>query len=100
MLLELLLVMYGWLDRSLRPNNAFLSTPKATRTDMKTWVLSGEGDKWTVTLDVREVGHHLDTTSKAATLATWVPCGLSKVETGGCSGFLWERSGSSHYVHR
>ena len=37
---------------------------------MKNWVLSDAGDKWTVKLDVRDLGRHLDTTyrRRAATL--------------------------------
>ena len=38
---------------------------------MKDWVLSGEGDKWSVKLDTRDLGGHLDTTfrSRNRTLA-------------------------------
>ena len=37
-----------------------LSTSKAVRKDMKDWVLSQEGDKWSVKFDVRDLGGHLD----------------------------------------
>ena len=40
----------------------FLSTSRKVRKDMKEWVLSLEGDKWSVRLDVRDLGGHLDTT--------------------------------------
>ena len=39
-----------------------LSTSRAVRNDMKDWVLSQEGDKWSVKFDVRDLGGHLDTT--------------------------------------
>ena len=41
-----------------------LCTSKAVRGEMRGWVLSAEGDKWTVKLDVRDSGGHLDTTSR------------------------------------
>ena len=40
----------------------FLSTSKEVRKDMKEWVLSQEGDKWSVKFDVWDLGEHLDTT--------------------------------------
>ena len=39
-----------------------LSTSRAVRVAMLSWVLSDEGHKWTVRLDVRDLGGHLDTT--------------------------------------
>ena len=41
---------------------------------MKDWVVSEEGDKWSVKFDVRDLGGHLDTTFRgwSATLATRV----------------------------
>ena len=39
-----------------------LSTSRAVRAEMRSWVLSDEGHKWTVRLDVRDLGGHLDTT--------------------------------------
>ena len=39
-----------------------LSTSRAVRVAMRGWVLSDEGHKWTVKLDVRDLGGHLDTT--------------------------------------
>ena len=39
-----------------------LSTSREVRRDMKNWVLSCEGDQWSVRFDVRDLGGHLDTT--------------------------------------
>ena len=39
-----------------------LSTSKEVRKDMKDWVLSLAGDKWSVKFDVQDLGGHLDTT--------------------------------------
>ena len=39
-----------------------LSTSRMVRKDMKDWVLSQEGDRWSVRFDVRDLGGHLDTT--------------------------------------
>ena len=51
-----------------------LSTSRVVRRDMKDWVLSQEGDKWSVKFDVRDLGGHLDTTFRgwSATLAARV----------------------------
>ena len=35
-----------------------ISTSNATRADMKNWILSELGDKWTVTVDGRGLGGH------------------------------------------
>ena len=48
-----------------------LSTSREVRKDMKEWVLSREGDKWSVKFDVRDLGRHLDG------LRLWLP------------GFVW-----------
>ena len=29
---------------------------------MKAWVISGEGERWSVKLDIRDIGGHLDST--------------------------------------
>ena len=52
----------------------FLSTSKVVRKDMRDWVVSDEGDRWAVKLDVRDLGGHLDTTFRgwSSTLATRV----------------------------
>ena len=39
-----------------------LRTSGVVRKDMRDWGLSHEGDKWSVKLDVRDLGGHLDTT--------------------------------------
>ena len=39
-----------------------LNTSREVRKDMKDWVLSQDGDRWSVRLDVRDLGGHLDTT--------------------------------------
>ena len=39
---------------------------------MKDWVLSQEGEKWTVQLDVRDLGGHLDTTFRGWSAAARV----------------------------
>ena len=48
-----------------------LSTSREVRKDMRDWVLSCEGDQWTVRFDVRDLGVHLDTTFRgwSSTLA-------------------------------
>ena len=52
-----------------------LSTSAGTRARMKTWDISGAGDCWTVRLDVRDLGGHLDATyrGRAGTLAARIP---------------------------
>ena len=42
-----------------------LSTSAAVRRDMKDWVISDQGERWAVKLDVRDLGGHLDTTYRA-----------------------------------
>ena len=48
-----------------------LSTSREVRKDMRSWVLSHEGDQWSVKFDVRDLGGHLDTTFRgwSSTLA-------------------------------
>ena len=52
----------------------FLSTSRVVRKEMRDWVVSDEGDRWTVKLDVRDLGGHLDTTFRgwSSTLAARV----------------------------
>ena len=45
----------------------FLSTAKKVRSDRKGLVVSDSGDRWTVKLDVRDLGGHLDSTLRART---------------------------------
>ena len=51
-----------------------LSTSREVRRDMKDWVLSQDGDQWSVKFDVRDLGGHLDTTFRgwSSTLAARV----------------------------
>ena len=39
-----------------------MSTSAVVRRDMKDWVISDQGEHWSVKLDVRDLGGHLDTT--------------------------------------
>ena len=58
-----------------------LSTSREVRKDMKEWVLSQEGDKWSVKFDVRDLGGHLDTTFRgwSSTLAARVRLVISRL---------------------
>ena len=58
-----------------------LSTSRDVRKDMGAWVLSQEGDKWSVRYDVRDLGGHLDTTFRGwcATLAARVRLVMSRL---------------------
>ena len=42
-----------------------MSTSAAVRRDMKDWVIFDQDERWTVKLDVRDLGGHLDTTYRA-----------------------------------
>ena len=52
-----------------------MSTSGAVCSDMRGWIVTDEGHRWSVKLDVRDLGMHLDTTfrSWSATLATVGP---------------------------
>ena len=50
-----------------------MSTSRVVRKDMKDWVLSHQGEKWTVKLDVRDLGGHLDTTCRGWSAAPRCP---------------------------
>ena len=58
-----------------------LSTSRDVRKDMKEWVLSLEGDKWSVKFDVGDLGGHLDTTFRgwSSTLAARVRLVISRL---------------------
>ena len=58
-----------------------LSTSREVRKDMKGWVLSREGDQWSVKFDVRDLGGHLDTTFRgwSSTLAARVRLVISRL---------------------
>ena len=58
-----------------------LSTSREVRKDMKDWVLSLEGDQWSVRFDVRDLGGHLDTTFRgwSSTLAARVRLVISRL---------------------
>ena len=58
-----------------------LSTSREVRKDMKDWVLSPDGDQWTVKFDVRDLGRHLDTTFRgwSSTLAARVRLVISRL---------------------
>ena len=58
-----------------------LSTSREVRKDMKNWVLSCEGDQWSVKFDVRDLGGHLDTTFRgwSSTLAARVRLVISRL---------------------
>ena len=51
-----------------------MSTSRTLRNAMRDWIVTDEGDKWSVELDFRDLGGHLDTTFRgwSATLATRV----------------------------
>ena len=64
------------------PNKCvLLSTSREVRKDMKDWVLSQEGDQWSVKFDVRDLGRHLDTTFRgwSSTLAARVRLVISRL---------------------
>ena len=58
-----------------------LSTSRVVRKDLRDWVLSQEGDKWSVKIDVRDLGGHLDTTFRglSSTLAARVHLVISRL---------------------
>ena len=58
-----------------------LRTSREVQRDMRDWLLSQEGDQWSVKFDVRDLGGHLDTTFRgwSSTLATRVRLVLSRL---------------------
>ena len=78
-----------------------LSTSREFRKDMKEWVLSCEGDQWSVTFDVRDLGGHLDTAFRgwSSTLAARVRLVISRCsDFCSPSGFSWTSSGCQVHV--
>ena len=64
------------------PNKCvLLSTSRKVRKNMKDWVLSLKGDKWSVKFDVWDLGGHLDTTFRgwSSTLAARVRLVISRL---------------------
>ena len=58
-----------------------MSTSRAVRSDLRGWVVSDEGHRWSVKLDVRDLGRHLDTTFHgwSSTLASRVRLVISRL---------------------
>ena len=58
-----------------------MSTFRAVRIDMRGWVVSDEGHRWSVKLDVRDLGGHLDTAFHgwSSTLASRVRLVISRL---------------------
>ena len=86
--------MSGQLVRNLPPaSGVLMSTSRAVRSDMRGWIVTDEGDRWSVKLDVRDLGRHLDTTFRgwSATLGRRVSTGHCSVGVNLCSpaGFSW-----------
>ena len=61
--------------------SVLMSTSRVVMIEMCDWILSHEGDQWTVKLDVRDFGGQLDTTlrSWSATLASRVKVVISRL---------------------
>ena len=61
----------------------FLSTSKKVRGDMKCWSVFDTGDKWSVRLDIRDLGGHLDSTlrARAATLGSRISAAVPRVHS-------------------
>ena len=62
-LLDLPLPMLGWQVKSLLSSKCFfMSTSAVVRKDTKDCLISDDGGRWSVKLDVRDFGGHLDVT--------------------------------------
>ena len=90
--------------QELAPSKCVLmSTSRTVRNSMRGWVVSDEGHQWSVKLDVRDLGCHLNTTFSCLVLYlgfSGSPCYFS-VGSCLCSsfGFSWSVAGSSFYVY-
>ena len=74
--------MFGWLVRSLRlVSVSFLVRLGRFGKMLREWVLSLDGDKWSVKFDVCDLGGHLDTTCRgwSSTLAARVRLVISRL---------------------
>ena len=78
-----------------------MSTSRAVRSNMRGWVVSDEGHRWSVKLDVRDLGGHLDTTFPLPWLLGCVLSFLGWFFSFLCSsvGLSWAASGSSFHVY-
>ena len=58
-----------------------VGTSREVRKDMEDWVLSLDGDKWSVKFDIRDLGGHLDTTFRgwSSTFAARVRLVISRL---------------------
>ena len=77
----LLLGMSGWLLRSLLLVSVLMSTSRAVPSNMWGWVVIDEGHRWSVKVDVRDLGGHLDTTLHdwSSTLASRVRFAIARL---------------------
>ena len=103
MLLDSLLGYVRLVGQEPAPSKCvLLSTSREVRKDMKDWVLSLEGDNWSVKFDVQDLEGHLDSTFRgwSSTLAARVRLVLSRLVFDFCSssGLSWSGSGCQVYV--
>ena len=58
-----------------------MSTSRAVRSNMRGWIVSDEGHQWSVKLEVRDLGGHLDTTFHgwSSTLASRICLVISRL---------------------
>ena len=70
-----------------------MSTSRAVRSAMRGWVVSDEGHRWSVKMDVRDLGGHLDTAShgSSSALASRVRLVIARL--------ILEAPGSPFHVH-
>ena len=82
----------GLLLHAARFTNGHVRTSKVVRGGVRNWVLSEDGDKWTVKMDVRDLERHLDTTRRG--LVCTCSSGYFSVgfDMGFPAGFSWPSS--------